>query len=89
MQTKHIADRLELLSQGQIGSHWHLSSRAPLAQVLAPGFFERFQGYALRLADRIDITAHYGEPQMQFARVVVTGVDKGDIRVTQISGGAL
>ena len=89
--TRH-PDRLEVLAQGQIGTLWSLSSGASLARILEPGFFHRFAGYQLRLADRINVTAHFGEPEMQFAQLVVThvgGKQGTDIAVTQLAGGSL
>jgi hypothetical protein len=84
-------DRLEVVAQAQIGTIWSLSSAAALDKILAPGFFDKFAGYQLRLADRINVTAQYGEPEMQLAELVVSHV--GDrhtgVRVTQLSGGAL
>jgi hypothetical protein len=48
MQKQHTSDRLEVLAQGQVGTLWHLTSRASLATILAPGYFARFAGYQLR-----------------------------------------
>jgi hypothetical protein len=89
--TKH-PDRLEVVAQAQVGTLWSLSFGASLSKILAPGFFQRFSGYQLRLADRINVTAHYGEPEMQFAQLVVThvgGKQGSDLAVQQIAGGAL
>lgn len=89
--TRH-PDKLEVLAQGQIGTLWSLSSGASLARILEPGFFQRFAGYQLRLADRINVTAHFGELEMQFAQLVVThvgGKQGTDIAVTQLAGGSL
>ena len=74
MQKQHSSDRLEVLAQGQVGTLWHLTSRASLATILASGYFARFAGYQLRLADCINVTARYGETDMQFAALAVASV---------------